>query len=177
MKKHLTALGIALLLAGVASHVHGAGDNALMKMPIPNGAIKSMEYKNDLGLYEVVADNGNIFYVTKDNKYAIVGNVFELPAMRNVTEERKAQIFKVEFSTLPIGNAIRISEGSRKIAVFSSPDCPWCKRLHAELKLMKDVEVYVFLLPSGKSNAIWCSADRAEALDRAYSGGTFSVRK
>ncbi|WP_305016795.1 thioredoxin fold domain-containing protein [Mycobacterium tuberculosis] len=37
--------------------------------------------------------------------------------------------------------------GSRKIAVFSDPDCPFCKRVEQEFEKMNDVTVYILLYP------------------------------
>ena len=83
---------------------------------------------------------------------------------------------KVDFSSLPRSDAIKISEGRRAIAIFTDPDCPYCKKLHAELGKLKDVAVYIFLFPISdegrrKSIQIWCSEDRVKALDSAFNGG------
>jgi thiol:disulfide interchange protein DsbC len=64
-------------------------------------------------------------------------------------------------------------DGSRKIAIFTDPDCPYCKRLEHELAKVSNVTVYVFLLPlpqlhpdaPRKARAVWCSADPAKAWD------------
>jgi thiol:disulfide interchange protein DsbC len=58
------------------------------------------------------------------------------------------------------------------MAVFSDPDCPFCKRLEQnELVDLTDVTIYTFLLPldqlhpdaANKAKQIWCSPDRAKA--------------
>mgnify|MGYP001233714572 FL=1 len=170
MKYLLMALAFAIFSVFTGS-LHGAGND--VKIPMPNVHVKSIEFKNELGLFEVATENGNLFYMTKDRRYAIMGNVFALPAMENITEERKAEIFKIDFSSLPLSNAVKLSAGTKKIAVFSSPDCPWCRKLHEDMKLLKNVEVYVFLVPYGapeKANAIWCSADKSATLEKLYTG-------
>jgi len=59
--------------------------------------------------------------------------------------------------------------GARKIAVFSDPNCPYCKQLETTLKSLDNVTVYTFLYPvlspdsSVKSKSIWCSKDRSGA--------------
>jgi thiol:disulfide interchange protein DsbC len=75
---------------------------------------------------------------------------------------------------LPLDQAIKVvkGNGSRKLVVFSDPDCPFCKRLEQrELVNITDVTIYTFLFPleqlhpdaANKSKAIWCSTDRAKA--------------
>jgi thiol:disulfide interchange protein DsbC len=59
--------------------------------------------------------------------------------------------------------------GARKIAVFSDPNCPYCKQFETTLKSVDNVTVYTFLYPvlspdsTAKSKSIWCSTDRAKA--------------
>jgi thiol:disulfide interchange protein DsbC len=58
------------------------------------------------------------------------------------------------------------------MAVFSDPDCPFCKRLEQnELSNITDVTIYTFLMPleqlhpdaANKAKAIWCAPDRSKA--------------
>jgi thiol:disulfide interchange protein DsbC len=72
---------------------------------------------------------------------------------------------------LPFANAVKVvkGNGSRKIAVFSDPNCPYCKQLETTLKSVDNITVYTFLYPvlspdsAVKSKSIWCSTDRAKA--------------
>jgi thiol:disulfide interchange protein DsbC len=75
---------------------------------------------------------------------------------------------------LPLDLAIKVvrGNGSRKLAVFSDPDCPFCQKLEREeLSQISDVTIYTFLYPlvslhadaTRKSKAIWCAPDRAKA--------------
>jgi len=142
---------------------------------IPGAVVKNIEYNSDLDLYEVAAADGQLFYLTKDRKHVIFGNVFEIPTMKNLTEEKKSIIFKVDFSKLPLDKAIKISDGQKRIAVFTSPDCPWCRKLHQELKKLSGVSVYAFLVPYGspdKLKSVVCAGNKAEAFEKAYAGET-----
>jgi thiol:disulfide interchange protein DsbC len=148
-----------------------------IKRILPDAKVDSFRYDEDLGLYEVFA-NGQLFYMSRDLRYAIVGNIIELQSRKNLTAERLGSLRRIDFSALNKDDAIKISTGSRAIAVFTDPECPFCKRLHNELKKLKDVSVYVFLYPleaihhdaRKKSISIWCSKDRAKALDEHFSG-------
>ena len=62
------------------------------------------------------------------------------------------------FASLPLSDAIKRVKGSgaRVLAVFSDPNCPYCKLLDDELAKLDDVTIYTFLLP-------WISPDRSAA--------------
>ena len=60
-------------------------------------------------------------------------------------------------------------DGSRKLAVFADPDCPFCQQLEKELKDIDNVTIYTFLFPLkihkdayNKSVKVWCSANRSQ---------------
>jgi thiol:disulfide interchange protein DsbC len=62
-------------------------------------------------------------------------------------------------------------DGSRKLALFSDPDCPFCKRIEQEFLNLDNVTIYTFLYPidqlhpvaAQKARAVWCAPDRAKA--------------
>lgn len=55
------------------------------------------------------------------------------------------------FNNLNLNDAIKTvkGDGSRKIAVFSDPNCPYSKRYEAELSKRDNVTVYTFVTPVG----------------------------
>lgn len=122
------------------------------------------------GLYEVVVGR-KIFYVSTDGKYALFGNLVDLSTKQSVTEQRTQEISKVDFSKLPLDLAIKqvIGDGSRKIAVFTDPDCPYCKMFEKQVvPQLNNVTIYSFLFPlpihpnaASDAKKIWCSKDRA----------------
>jgi thiol:disulfide interchange protein DsbC len=124
------------------------------------------------GLFEVIID-GEPVYATADGKYLILGNVVETATKRNLTAARMAKLLEVKWDSLPFSQAIKIvkGDGSRKLAVFSDPDCPYCKRFETELTKVDNVTIYTFLMPiqslhPGALNVakqIWCEKDRVDA--------------
>ena len=66
---------------------------------------------------------------------------------------------------------VKKGDGSRKLAVFTDPDCPYCKKIETELQDVDNVTIYYFMLPIDKlhPNArkkaaiVWCSKDKATA--------------
>ncbi len=170
MKKLLFSV-LIMLLAACAFAQSGP-------IHIPGVTIRSITFSEDLQLYEV-AGNGSIFYVTKDLKHALLGNLFSLPDMQNLTKKRIEQAFRIEFAKLDLSAAVQISVGTKKIAIFTDPGCPHCRRLHDEIAKLKDYSVYVFLTAFGdksKAESIWCSGDRVKAVHTVYKGGSVGPR-
>jgi thiol:disulfide interchange protein DsbC len=138
----------------------------------PGASIKSIVKTPLAGLYEVYMD-GDLLYTDDKVGYLFVGNLIDLKSKRNLTEESMQKLSKVKFDSLPLEDAIKVVKGNgkRRIAVFSDPDCPFCKRFEAELKSVNDITIYTFLFPieglhsgaTDKAKAIWCSPDRAKA--------------
>ena len=99
------------------------------------------------------------------------GSLMDAKAKRDLTAARLESLQQVAFDSLPLKNAIKIvrGDGSRKLATFEDPNCPYCKQLHHTLASVDNVTVYVFLFPilapdsATKSRDIWCAADPAKA--------------
>lgn len=175
MMKKAVFLMFFILLFSTASLAE-VGKESIEKMLPGSPRIDSFRFDQELKLYEVISQ-GQVFYLSEDLRYLIVGNVIDLKTLRNLTANRVRAVRKVEFTSLPREDAIRISGGKRAIAVFTDPDCSFCKKLHGELKKLKDTSVYIYLFPVSdegrkKSIQIWCSGERAQAIDVAFNGGS-----
>src|SRR5690606_24981829 len=94
-----------------------------------------------------------------------------LAGLPGVAQAREKASGASAWRQLPFDKAITTVRGNgrRKIAVFSDPNCPYCKRFEEDLAKLDDVTVHVFLFPVlkpssvVKAKAVWCSPDRAEA--------------
>lgn len=127
--------------------------------------VQPTDYAN---LYEVQL-GGNIVYTNEKAEFVLAGNLVDAKTKRDVTTERIEEISKVDFSTLPLAQAVKLvkGNGARKMAVFEDPNCGYCKKLHKELATLDNVTVYTFLFPIltpdsvTKANNVWCAKDQA----------------
>lgn len=124
------------------------------------------------GLFEVVMGK-NIGYTNSDGRFFIFGHIFDMKTQQDLTAQRLDELNVVNLAELPLKDAIRTvrGDGSRILAVFSDPDCPYCKKLEQELLKLDNVTIYTFLFPldglhpdaSKKAKSIWCSPDKSAA--------------
>ncbi len=127
------------------------------------------------GIFEVTLSPPQILYTDAQAHYIFTGAMVDLLKQVNLTEQRMAELNRIDFSKLPLEQSIKTvkGNGARKLAIFSDPDCPYCKRLEQEtLSHIDNVTIYTFLFPldqhadaSRKAGAIWCAPDRARAWD------------
>lgn len=131
-----------------------------------NTKIKSISPSPIPGLYEVLVGN-DIFYTDANSKYLIQGEIIEIATGKNITEQKQADLNRIKWSELNPSNALKVvrGNGSRQLAVFSDPNCGYCKRLDKSLQQLDNVTIYTYLIPilspdsAQKSKQIWCSAD------------------
>lgn len=136
------------------------------------------------GLFEVIA-NGNVYYVDAAGKHIIDGHIVNMATRSSLTAQRKLEFERAttpEFdaSQLSFDDAIRTVYGKptpgRVLVTFEDPRCGFCRKLHQDLKGMKDLVVYTFpvsfLGPQSRSlnETIWCSSDRSAAWNAAMEG-------
>ena len=173
MIKRIVSVMLASLFASTAFADEATLRQAL-EVTYPKMRAESIVKTPYSGLYEVYI-GGQIIYTDDKLSFLIAeGRLVDPKTKHDITSERLADLTKIDFSTLPLDQAIKVvkGNGSRKLAVFSDPDCPFCKRLEQkELVNITDVTIYTFLLPleqlhpdaANKSKAIWCASDRVKA--------------
>ena len=128
--------------------------------------VKSVHPAPISGLYEVLVGN-DIFYTDASGKYLFQGEIIELATGKNITELRQNDLNRIKWSDLNQSNAFKTvrGNGSRQLAIFSDPNCGYCKRLEKSLQQLDNVTIYTYLIPilspdsAQKAKQIWCSAD------------------
>lgn len=172
----LTKLAAALLFAGVfsAAHADEASVKAGLTARYPGTAFSAVKPTPIKGVYQV-AMGKNLAYVSEDGRYFLFGSLYDMQTQTDLTANEREQVNKVDWSGLPLKNAIVTVKGNgqRKVAVFTDPDCPYCKQLAKSLDAMDNITIYNFLFPieglhpdaAQKAQNIFCSKDNAKALD------------
>ncbi|WP_416190021.1 DsbC family protein [Neisseria sp. CCUG17229] len=125
------------------------------------------------GVYEVVVSGNQIIYTDSKGDYMLVGDLIDVNSRASLTDERAAELNKIDFDSLPLDKAIKEvrGNGKLKVAVFSDPDCPFCKRLEHEFAKMTDITIYNFMMPIAslhpdaqrKAENIWCQPNATKA--------------
>lgn len=138
----------------------------------PNAAVQSVTATAIPGIYEVFA-GGQILYADEQGEHLLIGTLVETRSRTNLTQQRLEALKTVKFDSLPFDQAITIvkGKGERRIAVFSDPDCPFCRQLEKELAGIDNLTIHLFLLPLRElhpqaveiAGNVWCADDRAGA--------------
>jgi len=122
------------------------------------------------GIYEVSMGR-NLAYVGSDGRHFLFGHLYDMREQRDLTADRLEAARRIDFASLPLADAITTvrGNGTRVLAVFSDPDCPYCRKLEQELAKLDNITVHTFLYhlaelhPQARKHAIaiWCAPDRA----------------
>lgn len=123
------------------------------------------------GLFEVRVNQSDIFYTDEQGNFLIQGALIDTRSRSNLTEQRVEKLNAIAYSDLPLKDAFTIvrGNGQRKMAIFSDPNCSFCKRLERDLVKIDNVTVHLFLYPvlgadsAEKSRHLWCAKDPAKA--------------
>ena len=188
MKKNvLNKLSIAAVIAlammsgsAMAQSKDEVEVGAKLTKAYPSMKYKKITYLPEVGLYEVRLNDPSqtLSYTNKNVEFFLVsGEIVDPKSKKNVSSERAMVNVEHFFKDLDFKNAITVKygKGTRQIAVFTDPDCPFCKNLDREIhsKLVNDdITVHYFFNPLNipgheqaplKAAKIWCAPDRAEA--------------
>ena len=145
----------------------------ILKKVLPSGNLLDVKLSPIGGLWQLDVEAGGKrgpLYLDFSQKHLINGQIIPLEAV------------KVNFSKVPLKDAIVMGPrtAKKKVVVFTDPDCPFCKKLHEEMKqvlaMRTDVAFYImpFPLPMHKdaykkAQAILCEKSLA-LLDDAFAG-------
>ncbi len=156
--------------------------NRAIKRALPNTPIHSIRPSGIPGLFEIVAGK-NLFYIDSSGRHLVFGEIYDLESATNITAERfgsMKQVPTISWGDLPMDAAVHYgrSVDGLKLAVFSDPDCPYCRKLTRALQQVDDIEVSEIMFPvtalhseaRSKAAAILCADDPASALGAAVSG-------
>ena len=133
------------------------------------------------GLYEI-ARGSQIGYASSDGRYVILGDMIDIDSDSNISETRRRGIRTRLLETVPESEMLVYSPKDPKytITVFTDIDCGYCRRLHSQMAEYNRLGIrvrYLFFPRTGpnteswhKAEAVWCAANRTDALTRAKNG-------
>lgn len=191
----LSMLALCLLSGLGALHCGVAlGDDArdprvaLLKRLPPGAKLEDLRPAPIAGIYEF-AQGADISYLTADGRFFIDGNIFDMDTRQNLSEARRAQARVALIGALPESQMVIFSPDNPRytVTVFTDVDCQYCRKLHSEIAEINKLGVrvrYVFFPRTGpgtdswhKAEAVWCSANRNDALTRAKQGAPVDTSK
>jgi thiol:disulfide interchange protein DsbC len=171
IKRHI-CLFMALLISSGAVADEATVKQAMQKK-YPGVQVESVARTPIAGIYEVFSE-GEVLYVDENVDYMIVrGRLIDVARKTDLTDERLRVLTAVKFDQLPLDLAFRKVQGNgkRKLAYFTDPNCPFCKKIEPYLAKLENVTIHIFLYPVlgqnsyEKSKAVWCSKDRVKVWD------------
>jgi thiol:disulfide interchange protein DsbC len=123
-------------------------------------------------------------YLDYSGKYLFNGQVIRMSDKQNLTALRYTDLNRIDVSAIPLADAIVIgnADAKKKVVVFDDPDCPWCRKLHGEIKqvVARDPDVAFFIRVYARNNnpntwkkalSIVCGKkDGAKLLEDAFAG-------
>jgi thiol:disulfide interchange protein DsbC len=141
------------------------------------------------GLYEIRSGT-EVGYVSLDGRYYLDGDIFDMETKDNLTESRRTQGRLDLLSKVSDADAIVFAPKGpirHTLTVFTDVDCTYCRRMHQEMAELNRLGIavrYLMYPRSGpdteswrKAEAVWCSADRGDALTRAKRGEVIKAEK
>lgn len=136
------------------------------------------------GWQEVMLPSGEIFYTDPEQRYVIVGTLYENAEDRliNVTEVVRRKV-RLEALAAAKDSVVtyQASDEIAEITVFTDPSCPYCEMLHGDIDAINAAGITVNYLPFPRMGLnhpvahllaeIWCSEDPQAALNTAFNPG------
>jgi thiol:disulfide interchange protein DsbC len=170
----LLALAAALFAGGAAARDEATVRKGAEAFVGTDMKIEGIARAGFLGFWEVriaTPEGTRLLYTNDEATHFFLGTVFDGKTQTDLTELRMRKLNAVRFADLPLNQAFKIvrGKGTRQLAYFSDPRCPYCRKFDQEIVKMDDVTVHVFMLPiispesAPLSRAVWCSPDRAKA--------------
>jgi thiol:disulfide interchange protein DsbC len=181
--KNLTKLllGISLLFCQFSVNADDAAIKQAFHKIMPTTEIDSISSAVIPGLFEVMV-GPKIYYMTGDGKYLLQGNIFDVEAKKDITDEKMAGARIKSINKIGLEQMIIFKPEVSKftISVFTDIDCGYCRKLHAELDqyLAEGIAIhYLFYPRAGKGSesykkavSVWCAEDRNKALTLSKKG-------
>ncbi len=152
--------------------------------------VKSVKQSPARGLHELLVEKDGkqgILFVDYGKKHIIQGAVFSADSLRPAIAHEKElpqpkEVSFIDPATIPAHHAVVMGnpKASKKLFVFTDPDCPYCRKAHLELvklaSMTTDLAIHIMLYPLpmhpaafDKSRTI-LESRKLDLLDKAFEG-------
>jgi thiol:disulfide interchange protein DsbC len=169
----------------LAAKIPGARPEDLRATPVP-------------GIFELVHGT-DVSYVTADAKYVFSGDLYQITDhgdFPNLTDARRRELEIPQWhsrlarlAAIPESQMLVFgpTDAKHTITVFTDVDCPWCRKLHAQVADYNKLGIrvrYLFFPRSGpdteswyRAEAVWCAPDRKLAFTRATNDEPIEMKR
>jgi thiol:disulfide interchange protein DsbC len=145
------------------------------------GVVKEVKPAPVRGLYQVTLERDGktaVAYLDYGKKHLIAGQIYQIAA----PAEQKLKA-KVPVASIPTRNALVMGnpKGKKRLFVFTDPECPFCAKMHQELKklvkLEPDLAIYIEMFPlkihpnSYDKARVILGRKSLALLEKSYAGG------
>ena len=146
IKKTLAFALVSFISSLSLANVDMVKSNLIKQHPKLN--IENIQATDMKGIYSGSMD-GQVVYVGEDAQHILVGSMYRLSDQKNLTKDLVLKQNSIDWKKLPLQDAVKSvrGNGKRQIAIFSDPNCPYCKQLETELNKLNDVTIYTFIYP------------------------------
>lgn len=166
--------------------------------------VLNVEFAEVPGFWVVDAEKGGQkfpIFIDFSKSYILAGSVIKIATGEDLTQKRISKLNngkppapaapatppaarKIDVASIPYADAIILGKADAKtrVVVFTDPECPYCKKLHVELKEVvqadPNIAFFIKLMPLvkihpnayGIAKTIVCSANPLSVLEASFSG-------
>ena len=189
--RHILTAAAVMVLAGQPAWAAKIDNPALKKVLsdlVPGKTPDRLEPSPLPGLYQAVY-GPQVFYVSKDGRFVVDGDVVDVKQGKNLTEDLRAAGRLKLIDSVDPANMIIFAPAHVKhvVTVFTDVDCPYCRKLHSQIDEYNryGIEIRYLAFPRTglntpsyyKAVSVWCAADRKKAITEAKLGEPVPARK
>ncbi len=189
-KSGILFLALATLVSIFSAQIVSAADmattpadelaavKAAIEKMAPGNKIDRIQATSIPSIYEVMM-GAEVVYISKDGRYMLQGDLIDINAKKNLTEDQRAKGRIKLLSAVKPSDMIIFSPKTPKhvVAVFTDIDCPYCRKMHDEIAAYNrlGIEIRYLAFPRAGLNtesynkmvAVFCAPDRKAAMTAA----------
>ena len=200
-KQLVTAVAVSIFVASpsLAKEVHSGNcatchslteKEATELLKKTGGTVTSVKQSPAKGLFELLVEREGqkgIILMDYGKRHLIQGMVVDIDKLQPVSAHQQSlpeskQQTSLDVNTIPTAHAVIMGnpKGTKKLYVFTDPDCPYCRKGHTELKklakIAPDVAIHIMLFPLPMHPAAFDKARTVletkslDLMDKAFEG-------